>query len=122
MDLLAHRVIGAAIEVHRTLGPGFTETIYQRALDLELAHAGIPFERQVPISLAYRGRPIGETRVDLVIDRRLVVELMVVDQMTEVHHAELLSCLRLGGFRLGLLFNFKTRVLKDGIKRVIWTP
>ncbi len=116
---LAHAVIGASIEVHRELGPGFLESAYENALAIELAARGIPFERQAPIHVIYKGRSVGEGRVDFLVDRSLVVELKTVDFFSAIHIAQVLSYLRATGLPLALLVNFNVPVMKHGIKRVI---
>ena len=119
LNQLSERVIGAAIEVHRELGPGFLESVYEKALSLELGSVGLPFERQVPIKVIYKGEPVGEGRIDLLIDGRLIVELKTVDEFAPIHTAQILSYLKATGNKLGLMINFKVPVLKHGIKRVI---
>lgn len=118
-DQLARRVIGACIAVHRTLGPGFLESIYEEAVCIELIDNGIAFERQVPIAVEYRGRVVGEGRVDLLVERTLVVELKAVRQLTEIHLAQVMSYLKALGEPLGLLVNFHVPLLRAGIRRVI---
>jgi GxxExxY protein len=118
-DRLAQEVIGAAIEVHRTLGPGFLESVYEQALGVELGLRGVQLQRQVPVSVDYKGHSIGESRLDLLVDGRLIVELKAVEQLAPIHTAQLMSYLRATGYRLGLLVNFNTTRLKDGIKRVV---
>jgi len=119
LDELAKAVIGAAIEVHRELGPGFLESVYEEALCVELKLKGIPFERQVPIAVDYRGYRVGESRLDLLVDQALAVELKAVDVLAPIHHAQVLSYLKALGGRLGLLINFNVPVLKNGIKRIV---
>ena len=119
LDALAREVIGAAIEVHRILGPGFLESVYEEALCIELQLRGIPFMRQVPIAVGYKGRSVGGSRLDLLVGEALVVELKTVDAIAPIHTAQALSYLKATGCRLGLLINFNTHVLKDGVKRVI---
>jgi GxxExxY protein len=121
LDLLAHAVIGAAIEVHRRLGPGFLESVYELALCTELQLRGIGFERQVPIPIEYKGRLVGEGILDVVVGERLVVELKAVDKLLRVHKAQVISYLKASGLRLGLLVNFKVPVLVQGIRRVVFT-
>jgi GxxExxY protein len=120
-DELAHAVIGAAIEVHRHLGPGFLESVYEEALGLELAEAGIPFERQKEIGVAYKGRIIGKHRLDLLVDGMLIVELKTVEALADVHQAQIISYLKATRQPLGLLINFNVPVLKSGIRRVVAT-
>jgi GxxExxY protein len=119
VELAATRTIGAAIEVHRALGPGFLEKIYQEALSLELHARGICFERERPVAVHYRGVAIPGQRIDLIVDRCLIVELKAVSTLDIAHDAQLISYLRTTGFRLGLLLNFNCRVLRDGIRRII---
>ena len=121
LDGLARRVIGAAIEVHRVLGPGYLESVYEEALAVELEHLGVECERQAPISVLYRTKPVGVARLDLLVAGRLVIELKSVETLLPIHHAQLVSYLRATGNPLGLLINFNTRVLRDGIKRIILT-
>ena len=112
-------VIGAAIEVHRQLGPGFLESVYEEALCLELRDREIPFEHQVSTAVQYKGQSVGEGRLDLLIDRKIVVELKTVDTILPIHKAQMFSYLKMTGCQLGLLINFNVPVLKDGIKRII---
>ena len=122
LDALARGVIGAAIEVHRILGPGLLESIYEEALCVELASAGIRFERQVPLEVNYKQRNIGIARVDLLVERQLIVELKTVEFLASVHVAQLLSYLTFTRLNLGLLVNFNAAELRHGIKRVIRAP
>jgi len=117
LDALAHGVIGAAIEVHRRLGPGFLERVYEEALSIELAFRGIPFARQVPVAVSYRGKAVGEGRMDFVVANSLVVELKAVDAIAPIHIAQTLSYLKATRLRLGLLISFNVVVLRRGIKR-----
>jgi GxxExxY protein len=116
-DPLSHAVIGAAIEVHRELGPGFLESLYEEALCIELTERGIAFQRQYTISVGYKGHPIGEGRLDLLVDKRLIVELKAVESLLPIHSAQLLSYLKATGLGVGLLINFNVPVLAKGIKR-----
>jgi GxxExxY protein len=122
LNALSHRVIGAAIEVHRRLGAGYLEGIYEQAMAIELAHREIPFRRQVTMHIEYRGHAIGESRLDLLVAGRLVVELKAVETLAPIHGAQVLSYLKVGGFRLGLLINFNVRMLTRGVHRFILTP
>ncbi len=121
LDNTARKVIGAAIEVHRHLGPGFFESVYKDALAFELASHGIPFQRQAVVSVSYKGNVVGSGRVDLLVSDELVVELKAVDSLLPVHHAQLLSYLKALGATLGLLINFNVRLLREGIKRIVLT-
>ena len=119
LDRLAHLVIGAAIEVHRCLGPGFLEAVYEEALCIELERRQIRLGRQVVIAVNYKGYPVGESKLDVLIDERLIVELKAVESILPVHAAQLMSYLKATGLNLGLLINFNVPYLKSGIKRVI---
>ncbi|MEM1097998.1 MAG: GxxExxY protein [Planctomycetota bacterium] len=122
LDDLAHRVIGAAIAVHRELGPGYLEAVYEEALAIELRHEGIAFERQKPIPLVYRGQTLAKShRLDLLIENKLIVELKACERFEPIHQATVLSYLKATGLELGLLINFQVPVLKDGLKRIIRT-
>ena len=116
---VTEQVIGAAIEVHRHLGPGLLESAYEEALALELDLRGLPYARQVPVPLAYKGREIGEYRLDLLVADSVVVEVKSVERQDPVFTAQLLTYLRLAGKRVGLLINFNTHLLKQGVKRLI---
>ncbi len=117
-DPLTRSVIGAAIEVHRILGPGLLESIYHRCLCHELGLRGIAHESLVRLPVSYKGLVLGENLVmDVVVRRQLVLELKAVDALQSVHEAQLFTYLRLSGIRLGLLINFNVRLLKDGIRR-----
>ena len=117
---LATDVIGAAIEVHRTLGPGLLESAYEECLARELALRAIAFERQAPLPVEYKGARLDcGYRLDMIVDGLLVVELKCVDDIEPVHMAQVLTYLRLKKLRLGLLLNFNVEVMKHGIKRVI---
>ena len=116
---LARLVIGAAIEVHRHLGPGFGEAVYEEALCQEMEIRGIAFERQVPIRVAYKGRCVGAGRIDLLVGGRLIVELKSVTAIEQIHNAQALAYLKATGNRLALVLNFNVPVMKQGIHRVI---
>lgn len=119
MAALTDKVIGAAIEVHKILGPGYLEGVYEEALVHELQLRNIPLERQKVININYKDKPVGEGRLDLLIDKCLVVELKAVNELADIHVAQVLSYLKTTDLQLGLLINFNTRYLRDGIKRVI---
>ncbi len=119
LNRLSHDVIGAAIEVHRILGPGFLERSYQQALAIEFRLRDIPHAIESPIHLAYKGESIGEGRIDILVAGKLVIELKTVDAIAEIHDAQALAYLKATGHELALIINFKTPVLKDGIKRII---
>lgn len=116
---ISKAVIGAAIQVHSVLGRGFVESIYEMAMVEELAARGIDFERQVPIPVLYRDKIIGEHRLDLLVAGELVVELKAVGAIGDAHVAQTMSYLKAGAFQLGLILNFNTRIMRDGIRRVV---
>ena len=118
-EALAQAVIGAAIEVHRLMGPGMPEVSYRKALCHEFDLRGIGYEYEVPIDIRYKGVLVGEGRMDLLVGGVLIVELKVVEALNEVHRAQALTYLHLTKLQLALLINFNVAVLKDGIKRVI---
>jgi GxxExxY protein len=119
LDQLAHQVIGAAIEVHRQLGPGFQEGVYQKALCIEFELRGIPFGSQSGVEISYKGRAVGSGKLDLLVGGQLIVELKAVDKLAPIHSAQIISYLRMTNRILGLLINFNVPVLKEGIKRVV---
>jgi GxxExxY protein len=120
-DEMAHAVIGAAIEVHRQLGPGFLESVYEEALCVELTDREIFFERQREIGVLYKERPIGKHRIDLLVGQSLIVELKTVEALADIHKAQVISYLKATRLSLGLLINFNVPILKNGIQRVIYT-
>jgi GxxExxY protein len=120
-DDLAHAVIGAAIEVHRQLGPGFLESVYEEALCIELADRNVSFERQKEISVIYKGHPIGRQRIGLLAGQALIVELKTVEELAEIHKAQVISYLKSTELPLGLLINFNVPVLKSEIQRIVYT-
>ena len=119
LDQLAHAVIGAAIDVHREIGPGFLESVYQNALCYELSLRNIKYVSQAPVSVMYKGRSVGEGRIDILVENRLIVELKAVEAYEAIHHAQVISCLKATHLSLGLLINFNMPILKDGVRRVI---
>ena|SRR5688572_4877419 len=118
-EAVASEVIGAAIEVHRHLGPGFLERIYQEALALELHSRHIAFERERAIVVNYKGLSITGQRVDLIVANCIVVELKAASKIDLAHEAKLVSYLRTTGIRLGLVLNFNCRTMKEGVKRIV---
>jgi GxxExxY protein len=117
-DPLTEKIIGACIEVHRELGPGLLESIYEEALCHELQLQGITYQRQVEIAVRYKGIAIKGQRLDLLVEDQVIVELKSVSQLPEVALAQLLSYLRASGLKRGLLVNFGEKRLIDGLKRV----
>jgi GxxExxY protein len=118
-NLLAAMVIDAAFEVHRALGPGYLESVYEEALSFELERRAIPFERQVLVAVHYKGKRVGEGRIDILVDRHLVVELKAVELFAPVHVVQIVSYLRALGKPLGLLITFNVPRLRSGIRRVV---
>ena len=114
-------IIGAAIEVHKALGPGFPETIYEEALCFELQAQGIGFERQCAIPVKYKGHHCGEGRLDIWVDQQLVIELKAVEQLHPKHKAQCKAYLQATKCQLALLINFNEAVLKDGLQRIVLT-
>ena len=117
-DDLIDAVIGAGIEVHQTLGAGFQELTYERALAVELRRRGIRFRQQVRVTLTYKDEPIGDGALDFLIDERLVLELKAIDRLSEAHVRQVLTYLYATERRLGLLMNFHEARLVDGLRRV----
>jgi GxxExxY protein len=118
-ETLSGCVIGAAIEVHRSLGPGLLESIYSRCLTVELQHLGLSFATEVAVPLTYRGVELPALRADLVVERSLLVEVKSVEHLSQLHLAQTLSYLRLLGLKKGLLINFNVTMLKAGIRSVV---
>src|ERR1700731_2859542 len=119
---ISHAIIGAAIEVHRLLGPGLLESAYEECLSKELALLRLLFDRQKPIPVVYKDVKLEcGYRIDLLVEGRVVVELKSIEGLAPIHEAVILTYLRLSGRRFGLLINFNVTVLKDGIRRfIIW--
>lgn len=113
------RIIGCALEVHRELGPGLLESVYESALCIELEAAGLPFKRQVGVPLRYKGHLISEHRPDLVVADQVIVEVKSIERLHPVHMAQMITYLRVCHLRVGLLLNFNSAVLKHGIRRVM---
>ncbi len=116
---LTQTVIGAAIEVNRELGPGFLESVYEEALCQELTTRNVPYVRQAVIHVSYKGNPVGEGKLDIMVDNRLIVELKSVDVIAPIHKAQVISYLKITGLFLGLIINFNVPVLKDGLQRIV---
>ena len=119
LNKLSQKIIGCAIEVHRRLGPGLLESIYEKALCIGLEEKGLKFEQQKIIPLNYKGRLIGEFRVDIVVENKVVVELKSVERHDPIFDAQILSYMKLGNYKLGLLINFNTSSLKNAIVRIV---
>ena len=119
-DPITREVIGAAIEVHRVLGPGLLESAYEECLCHELNLRKIAFERQVALPVSYKGVQLDcGYRMDIVLPGRLVIEVKAVEQLASIHDAQLLTYLKLSGIRTGLLLNFNVPLLRDGIRRLV---
>jgi len=118
-DPVSETVLGAAIEVHRALGPGLLESVYEECLCRELDLIAVQYRRQVEQPITYKGAKLKiRLRIDLIVDHALVVEIKAVDTLLPVHQAQLLTYMRLAGLQTGLLINFNVPVLKHGIKRM----
>ena len=120
LNALSHEIIGAALEVHRHLGPGLLEAVYEDCLMLELQQRGLKVARQVQRPIIYKGVSVGHPLViDILVEEQVIIELKAVSQVSETNVAQPLSYLKLSGLHLGLLINFNTAHLKDGIRRVV---
>ena len=119
-ELLSRSIIGAAIAVHKSLGPGLLESAYEACLAAEFRHQGLSFNRQVPVMVRYRGEVVDcAYRLDFLVEDRVIVEIKSVDKLGPVHQAQLLSYLRLTTKCLGLLINFNVPKLIDGVQRLV---
>lgn len=120
MDSLSEKIIGAAIMVHRELGPGLLESAYEACLAYELRDSGLLVESQKPLPVVYRGVQLDcGYRLDLVVENQIILELKAIEKLLPIHEAQLLSYLKLSGLNRGLLINFHSQLLKDGIKRLV---
>ncbi|MCD6455457.1 MAG: GxxExxY protein [Methanophagales archaeon] len=120
LNRITEGIIGAAIEVHRDLGPGLLESAYETCLAFELVERGLKVEQQKPLPVVYREVKLDcGYRLDLLVEEAVIVEVKAVDRLAPIHKAQLLSYLRLSGCKVGLLINFNVKVLKDGIRRVV---
>lgn len=118
LNELTDAIIGASMEVHRALGPGLLESTYEMCLCRELSIRGVHFERQVPISVEYKGVKLDcGYRADVVVNDSILIEIKAIDSLLSIHEAQLLSYLKLGGWKIGLLINFNVELLKHGIRR-----
>ena len=120
-ERIMHQVIGSAISVHRALGPGFLESVYRKAVCIELEQRNLRYEYERPIEVLYGEVPISGQRIDLIVGGLIIVELKAVTRIEEIHRAQLISYLRATGLHGGLLINFRVRLLKDGIRRIVLT-
>jgi len=118
-EQLVTRIIGAAIEVHRVLGPGYLEKVYEEALCIELEHRSLSYQRQKPFEVRYCDRVVGAGRLDILVEDRVVVELKAVETMTPLFKAQTISYLRATDVKIALLINFNVPVLRQGVKRIL---
>jgi GxxExxY protein len=117
---VSEAVLGAAIEVHRELGPGLLESVYEMALCRELWIRQVKVERQVPVPVAYKGEELEcQIRIDVLVESSVIVEVKAVEKLAPIHRAQLLTYLKLTGHRVGLLLNFNTELLKHGMRRIL---
>ncbi|WP_321997507.1 GxxExxY protein [Draconibacterium orientale] len=117
---ISKTIIGCAIDVHKQLGPGLLESAYQECLFYELQQRGLKVKKEVPMPIVYKEVKLNHGyRIDLLVENKVVVELKTVEELNEVHTAQVLTYLKLGSYRLGLLLNFNVSILKNGIKRII---
>ena len=118
-NVITERIIKCAIEVHKHLGPGLLENVYEEAMTIEFDLDGLQYIRQVKVPVIYKGRQLGEYRLDLLVEDLIVVEIKSVERFDPVFEAQVLTYLRITGKRVGLLINFNSRLVKDGIRRFI---
>ena len=119
-DFLTHKIIGFAIEVHRQLGPGLLESAYEECLCFELEHAKIDHQKEVPLPVVYKSVQLDcGYRLDIVVENRVVVELKAVEHLMPIHEAQMLTYLKLSHIRIGLLMNFNSVALKEGLRRFV---
>lgn len=119
-DRLSNKVIGCALEVHRTLGPGLLESTYEKCLAHELVVAKVPFKLQQAVPVEYKGINLEcGYRIDILVDDKIILELKSVESLQKVHEAQLITYMKLAGVKTGLLINFNERMLKDGLKRFV---
>ena len=119
LNVITEKIIGCAIEVHRNLGPGLLESIYENALSFELDQIDVKHEKQLKIPIVYKGMSLGDYRLDLLVENEIIVEIKAVERNDPVFEAQMLTYLKVTGKKLGLLINFNVPVLKKGIKRII---
>lgn len=118
---ITSEIIGAAIEVHKALGPGLLESSYNECLAYELGSRGLLVQQEIPLSIVYKEIELDHGyRMDLLVENKVVVELKSVEELTDVHTAQILTYMKLGGYDLGLIINFHVKFLKDGIRRFVY--
>jgi GxxExxY protein len=120
-EILLREIIGAAIDVHRELGPGYLEKVYEQAMALELRNRGLAYATQVPIAVLYKGEKIHGQVLDMVVEGKVILELKSVETLLPIHEAQILSYLKSTGLIAGLLINFKEKLVKNGIRRFVRT-
>ena len=118
LNRITNAIIGAAIAVHKELGPGHLESAYQRAMELEFEHRSISYQRQLPVTLMYRGEVVGEGRLDFLVEGKVVVDLKAIDLIASVFVTQMVSYLKMTKLKLGLIINFNVAVLTKGIRRI----
>jgi GxxExxY protein len=118
-DPLTRRIIASAIEVHKRLGPGLLEKLYQEAMVIEMQLGNLKVEKNVKIPVEYKGEPIGDYFIDLLVEDRVILELKSVERHDPIFEAQILSYMKLTGKKVGLLINFNSKMVKDGIKRFV---
>ncbi len=120
MNQLSSKIIGAAIDVHKTLGPGLLESAYEECLCHELSIQGLLFEKQKPLSIHYKGKKLDcGYRLDIVVEKAVIIELKSCEKIEPIHKAQLLTYLKLSGLNLGLILNFNVPLMRDGIVRIV---
>lgn len=120
LNTLSGNVVDAIFKVHKEIGPGYLEKIYEECLCMELADRGIPFKRQQSVNMIFNGRQVpADFRLDLVVDEQILLELKAVDQLHPIHEAQIHSYLKMSGLPLGLLVNFNVPLIKDGLRRFV---
>jgi GxxExxY protein len=119
LELLVTKTIGCCVAVHKELGPGLLETVYARAVRIELGLSGMTFDSERLVPISYRGVYLCNQRLDLVVQEQIIVELKSVERLNPVHRAQVVSYLRTTGLRIGLLVNFNVSAIQDGLRRVI---
>lgn len=118
-EIIIRNIIGAVIDVHRELGPGYLEKVYEQAIALELRHRGLAYATQVSVPVYYKGEKIHGQVLDMVVEGKVILELKSVEILLPIHEAQILSYLKSTGLPAGLLINFKERFVKNGIKRFV---
>lgn len=118
-DPLTRKIIACAIEVHKQLGPGLLEKLYQESMAIEMELCGLTVEKNVKVAVDYKGKPIGEYFIDLLVENAVILELKSVERHAPIFEAQILSYMKLTGKKVGLLINFNSKMVKDGIKRFV---